>query len=52
MQHVNQMISQLRVKLNSIIEEQEGPLNPEKMVSNEENEQKNEPKIERVDVEK
>lgn len=46
------MISQLRVKLNSIIEEEEGPLNPEKIISNEENEQKNETKIERVDVER
>lgn len=46
------MISQLRVKLNRIIEEEEGPLNPEKIISNEENEQKNETKIERVDVER
>lgn len=46
------MISQLRVKLNSIIEEEEGPLNPERIISNEENEQKNETKIERVDVER
>lgn len=46
------MISQLRVKLNSIIEEEEGPLNPERIISNEENEQKNETKIERVDIER